>query len=165
AFLLRLLSGTITWIPCVLIAFLIRDNHVESTIILITSTSLVIQAIDVSDVYFQSKVRSRVIVISKGTIFLLSTLGKVLLILNSCELIYFVWLSQAELLFGGVMVTFFFLRESQNFRLDFSRAISRTLLRDGWPLIITGALITIHMKIDQVMLQHMTTEAVVGNYS
>jgi O-antigen/teichoic acid export membrane protein len=39
------------------------------------------------------------------------------------------------------------------------------MLRDSWPLILSGVMVTIYMKIDQIMLGNMTSNEEVGNYA
>ena len=39
------------------------------------------------------------------------------------------------------------------------------MLQDSWPLILSGVMITIYMKIDQVMLGNMASTQAVGNYA
>ena len=37
------------------------------------------------------------------------------------------------------------------------------MLRDGWPLIFSGLIVMIYMRIDQMMLGEMIDETAVGN--
>jgi O-antigen/teichoic acid export membrane protein len=39
------------------------------------------------------------------------------------------------------------------------------MLQDSWPLILSGVMVTIYMKIDQVMLGNMANAQAVGNYA
>ena len=39
------------------------------------------------------------------------------------------------------------------------------MLKDSWPLILSGVMVTIYMKIDQVMLGNMASNEAVGNYA
>ncbi len=48
-------------------------------------------------------------------------------------------------------------------RFDAGRA--RALLRDGWPLMLSSAMIMIYMRIDQVMLGRMASAEELGAYS
>lgn len=43
--------------------------------------------------------------------------------------------------------------------------VMQRLLKDGWPLIISSALIIIHTRLDQVMIGQMLDNAAVGIYS
>ena len=42
---------------------------------------------------------------------------------------------------------------------------AKQLLKDSWPLIISGGAVTIYMKVDQIMLGNMATEGELGVYS
>jgi O-antigen/teichoic acid export membrane protein len=42
---------------------------------------------------------------------------------------------------------------------------ARTLMRDSWPLILSGIIVSIYVNIDQVMIKHMIDEQAVGMYA
>ena len=46
-----------------------------------------------------------------------------------------------------------------------SGKVARSLLRDSWPLILSGVLVSIYVNIDQVMIKHMIDEQAVGLYA
>jgi O-antigen/teichoic acid export membrane protein len=43
--------------------------------------------------------------------------------------------------------------------------IAISLLKDSWPLILSGVVISVYMKIDQVMIKEMMNNEAVGQYS
>ncbi len=47
----------------------------------------------------------------------------------------------------------------------FNRQLAKQLLRDSWPLILSGLVVTIYMRIDQIMIKEMLGERAVGIYS
>jgi O-antigen/teichoic acid export membrane protein len=49
--------------------------------------------------------------------------------------------------------------------LTFSKVTARKLLKDSWPLILSGMVIAIYMKIDQVMIKEMMNAEAVGQYA
>jgi O-antigen/teichoic acid export membrane protein len=49
--------------------------------------------------------------------------------------------------------------------LTFNKKLAISLLKDSWPLILSGLAVMIYMKIDQVMLQEMIGSEAVGLYS
>ncbi len=59
----------------------------------------------------------------------------------------------AKLIFNGV----------QN--LKFSKATSLALLKDSWPLILSGLVVMVYMRIDQVMIKEMLNNEAVGQYA
>ena len=49
--------------------------------------------------------------------------------------------------------------------LYFNWEKTKLLIRDGWPLIFTGMVVLVYMKIDQVMLKEMLNTKAVGVYA
>ena len=43
--------------------------------------------------------------------------------------------------------------------------VTKQLLKDRWPLILSGMVIAIYMRIDQVMIKEMLDNKAVGNYA
>ncbi|MCK5537928.1 MAG: flippase, partial [Bacteroidales bacterium] len=62
---------------------------------------------------------------------------------------------------------YFFLKNSTFTikNLKFSKSTAVDLLRDSWPLILSGIVISIYMKIDQVMIKEMLDSEAVGQYA
>jgi len=49
--------------------------------------------------------------------------------------------------------------------LTFKKEIAMFLLKDSWPLILSGMVIAVYMKIDQVMIKEMLDAEAVGQYA
>jgi O-antigen/teichoic acid export membrane protein len=49
--------------------------------------------------------------------------------------------------------------------LRFNKKIAQNLLKDSWPLILSGMVIAIYMRIDQVMIKEMLGSESVGQYA
>lgn len=49
--------------------------------------------------------------------------------------------------------------------LTFNKSTAASLLKDSWPLILSGIVISIYMKIDQVMIMEMMDAEAVGQYA
>ena len=47
----------------------------------------------------------------------------------------------------------------------FEKNVAIRLLKDSWPLILSGIVISIYMKIDQVMIKEMLDSEAVGQYA
>jgi O-antigen/teichoic acid export membrane protein len=47
----------------------------------------------------------------------------------------------------------------------FDKQVAKQLLSDSWPIILSGLVITIYMRIDQIMIKEMLGEKEVGLYS
>jgi PST family polysaccharide transporter len=81
-------------------------------------------------------------------------------------LVAFAWASIGEILLGAVGLLISYEIMHQSMRVwRFSVGKAKVLLADSWPLMLTGILITIYMRIDQVMLGQMMGDGSVGLYS
>ena len=47
----------------------------------------------------------------------------------------------------------------------FDRNLAIELLKDSWPLVLSGLVISIYLKIDQVMIKEMLNTEMVGQYA
>lgn len=167
AFVLKLLGGVVSvFIAFTTIKLLRPDDTLIHTLVLIISCSLIIQAFDVIDFWFQSQVRAKYTVIAKNTVFIVTSLVKFYLIVIQAPLIAFAWIILAEFTLYGIALTIAFwinncFIETNKFQL--SKA--KTILKDSLPLMLSSVAIMIYMKIDQIMLGEMTNSQEVGIYS
>src|SRR5690606_12665909 len=92
---------------------------------------------------------------------------KVLLVLLEGNLFHYalIYLIDVIIVGSALVVAYFKFRESMSkWRIDFSYA--KYILSKSWYLILTGLMVTVYMKIDQVMLGSMLpTTKEVGIYS
>jgi len=56
-------------------------------------------------------------------------------------------------------------QSNPSFFFTFNKSTAASLLRDSWPLILSGIVISIYMKIDQVMIMEMMDAEAVGQYA
>jgi PST family polysaccharide transporter len=146
--------------------FIQPDNLLLHLLVAILGSAMVFQAFDSVDLWFQSQVQSRHTVIAKNAAFLLMGGVRVALILARQPLVAFAVAILGEAALGA----FFLLLRYRHQRGDpgawrVSGAWAKTLLRDGWPLILSGLAVMIYMRIDQIMLGQMGGNAAVGIYS
>ena len=50
-------------------------------------------------------------------------------------------------------------------KINFSMNTATVLLKESWPLILSGLVISVYMKIDQVMIKHLIDDNAVGIYA
>lgn len=144
------------------------NNNLTDLIIFIIASSTILKAFDVVDFYFQSKVLSKYVVYAKTITLSISALVKVSLILLQAPLIAFasVILLDSFILASGYI--FFFFTKSQNIEfkdISFKKEIAVSLFKDSWPMLLSGIVIAIYMKIDQVMIKHILDAEAVGQYA
>jgi len=138
------------------------------TLVLVSLIALgpLFQALDVIDFYNQSQLQSRRTVLARGLAFLLSSLGRIAMILLGAPLIAFALLLVAETTLASIFQILSYRSHGGILRKwRFQEGPARRLLKSSWPLILSGFAIAVYMRIDQLMLHFLTTERVVGIYS
>ena len=167
AFVLKLAVGLLTFLLAVAtIAWIRPQDSITIGLVMIVAGGVLFQAFDTIDFWFQSQVQSKYTVYARDAAFLLVTGVKIVLILEQAPLIAFAWAMLAEVVVGAIGLvavywgTGHLLKEWQ---VSIQRA--KMLLSDSWPLILSGLVIVVYMRIDQVMLGEMKGAEAVGIYS
>ena len=171
------LIGTTFWLKltgafitlCVLgfaVNFTSNDAYTNGLVFIVASATI-FQSCNVIDFYFQSKVMSKFIVYANIISLLISTVVKVMLILSNAPLVAFVWIVLFDSFVLAVGFVYFFSKVTEfNFNnLQFNKLIAINLLRDSWPLILSGTALMIQARIDQVMIKELLNSTEVGYYS
>ncbi len=126
----------------------------------------IVQAFTVIDAYFQSEVQSKYIMQVQVVGNLLSAAIKLLLIYFKLPLIYFVYAYTIDFLILSIGYYFTYQRKNRNiFNWSFNYTLAKKLLKFSWPLIISGIMVSLYMKIDQIMVQNIAGVAEAGAYS
>ncbi len=167
AFLLKLM-GALAVLAILAIAVNFTSNDIyTNTLIFIIASATIFQSFNVVDMYFQSKVMSKYIVYANIISLLFSSIVKIILILNEAPLVAFAWVVLFDSIVLALGFIYFFIKNSK-FKIQnllFKRETAVSLLKDSWPLILSGIAISIYMKIDQVMIKEMLGSKDVGYYS
>jgi len=134
-------------------------------IIVILSFASFFKSFNVIDSYFQSQVASKYVVKVQNVCVLLSVVAKVLLVVFHMPVIWFA----AALTFDSFSLALglVYMYRKRGFSImtwTFSRSRAAMLLKQSFPLILSAVMVSIYMKIDQVMLKDIGS-AEVGIYS
>jgi O-antigen/teichoic acid export membrane protein len=167
AFWLKLIGaiGVLT-ILAIAVNFTSNDNYTNILVFIIASATI-FQSFNVIDFYFQSKVLSKYVVYANIISLFLSSVVKIALILNEAPLIAFAWVVLFDSFVLACGFVYYYVKYSAfNIKsLTFCKSTAVDLLRDSWPLILTGVVISVYMKIDQVMIKEIMNSEAVGQYA
>jgi PST family polysaccharide transporter len=166
-FTLKLIGGIVAFLGVLAVLSLMRHEEVQVRwLVTIVALGMIFQAVDVADLWFQSQVQSRYTVIAKNVAFLSLAGIKVWLIVTRADVVAFAWAATAEIALGAVGFYIAF-RSVGNTWGTLRPAMVRmtSLLKESWPLLLSGLAIMLYMRIDQVMLAKMVGEQAVGLYS
>jgi O-antigen/teichoic acid export membrane protein len=166
SFVLKLLGSLVACSSILITSLAFNDDWQTHWMILIIALGLVFTAFDVIDYWFQSEVKSGAIAIVRSGQLILSSLAKLVFIAGKFPLIAFVWLILADYLFKAIARILVYWRYHYSlFNWQCYWWQATRLLKDSFPLILSGVMVAIYMKIDQVMLGNLTNNQVVGNYA
>ena len=167
AFVLKLAGGVVMLTLAVGSIILVRPgNTLVIWLVGIIASGALFQAFDVIDFWFQSQVSARYTVWARNTVFMLLTFVKVVLILYKAPLIAFALAGLCEIAAGAVAMVFVYTHYGERVRAWRGKYVwVGRLLKDSWPLILSGMMIAVYMKIDQIMLGNILGDNAVGIYS
>lgn len=166
SFLMKMLAG-LACIPLIYIAYLVYPaKGTPYTFVLILSTIGIIQSFNVIDSYFQSQVQSKYIMQVQIAGNLLSAFIKILLIWLKMPLVFFVYAYAFDFFLLSVGYFFTYQRKQRSiFKWSYNGGLASKLLKYSWPLIISGIMVSLYMKIDAIMLQNMAGVKEAGAYA
>jgi len=166
-FLLRLSGGILCFAAATVAVIFIRPGDVLSQkLVIIMAFGLAFTAFECIDIWFQSQVQVKYAVYAKSTGLVLANLAKIYFILTAASLVAFAWVATFETIVAatGLLIVYrcrgYFVGA---WRFSLRRA--RSLLGISWPMILSGTLWMVYLRIDQVMLREMVSEEAVGIYS
>ncbi|MGD8305817.1 MAG: flippase [Ignavibacteria bacterium] len=165
-FILRLAGSILAIVLILLILVIFKESNNVSILILVVSISAIFQSISVIDYFFRAEVKARYSVYVMTGSVLVTSVFKIFLIILKAPLIYFAIAFSVEfaaMAFGFVLVYKY--NKLKIFNWKFQKNISVNLLKDSWPLILSGLVIAVYTKIDQVMIKNMLNSTELGYYA
>lgn len=164
---LKAASGIIGYFLALGTIFILRpDDFLTRLLVAIISGSLVFESLNTIDFWFQAQVRSKYTVWAKNTAFVIMTLVRISLIYTQAPLIAFAWAALGESALGAIGLAIAYSSSGENLReWRVNTARARNLLKDSWPLILSNLAIMVYLRIDQIMLGQLASDASVGIYS
>jgi len=165
-FYLRIAGSIAAIVVTGLILLLTGEETYTAILILILSGSFLFQSFSVIEYYFRGIVKAKYNAYALSASVILSSALKIIFILLKAPLIYFVYAVVFEyiaLAVGLILVYHHF--KLSIFNWKYSKYIASSLLKDSWPMLLSGIVVMVYMRIDQIMIKNMINEEAVGYYS
>jgi len=165
-FRLRLIGSFLSIVLTISAAILIEEPLSTLFLIIIISSGTFFQSITVVEQYFQAKVEAKKNVIAQSSSFFITSVLKIILILFEQPLVMIVFAHVSEFIFLSIGYFIIYFRTGNKFNdWSYSSYSAKKIVKDSWPLMLSGLVISVYMKIDQVMIKNMMTSADVGYYA
>lgn len=166
AFWLKLIGALVTLIILAIVVQFTGTDATTNLYIFIIGSGLTFQSFDVVDSYFQSRVLSKFVSVAKMIQLALSSALKLYFIFIQADLFWFVLVSLIDQISLTVSLVLVYSRQKiGSFFGRFSVGTAKAMLRDSWPLMLSGIAVMLYMRIDQIMIKEMLGEREVGLYS
>jgi polysaccharide transporter, PST family len=167
AFTLRTFGSIVAPLIAIAAVYGIQPNDATARLMVsVLSIGMLFQSFDTIDSYFQSQVQSKLTVLAKNSAFLLMTGVRVFLIHVRAPLWTFAVAIVAELALGALGLTITYRWKVGRLKAwRFSRRRATELLKQSWPVILSGMAIMVYMRIDMIMLKVMSGERAAGIYA
>lgn len=134
--------------------------------IVLLSFGNALNAFQVIDLWFQSKVLSKYVVSSKTIALVISAAFKIMLVYLKAPLILFVCSVVFENLASYILLIAAYRKRKNSVKnWIFLKERASQLLSKSWPLILSGFGSIIYLKIDQIMIGEMISNSELGVYA
>ena len=144
----------------------IDHDPITNQIIILLAIPTFLQSFGIIDNLYQSRVQGKFSAVVNIINIVISAIIKVTLIYFEAPLLYFVY---ALILDAIILALGFTLSYSKWYNSisnwKFSTPKAKSLLKDSWPMIMSGIIVTIYMKVDQIMIHEYLAADQVGIYS
>lgn len=166
AFSIRLLFAAITVVLILSTLMLFESNAFTFTMVMVYSLSLILSALNVIRNYFTSIVLNEYVVKTEISRTLIGSGIKVLLLLCHCSLTWFIVASTFDfVLIGGGYLYSYRKRAGSICAWAVDIDIARMLIKEAFPMLLSGTAVIIYQKINAVMIRNMMDNASVGQFS
>jgi PST family polysaccharide transporter len=154
AFAIQFVGGIITLLLTVTVISVLNPNDsLTRWLVGIIAAGTIFQSFETINFWFQSQVQSKYTILAKNSVSLLVAALRIGLIQIKAPLIAFAWLRLGEVAFVGVAIAFVYQSKGNDLKLwRVSWLRGKELLKESWPLVMSGLAVFIYSKIDQIML-------------
>ncbi len=133
---------------------------------LVIASSFFPQAFEITDLWFQKNIQSKFPVLGRTVAVILGAALKAVLVFLEAPLIWFAWACLAEAFLNSLAVVIVFRLRGQTFtNWNFCPRLARDLIRDSWPLVVSGLLVTLYMRLEQLLVRTFFGYSSLGVYN
>ena len=165
---LRVFGGIILTILAAVIIRLIEPNdHNLYVLVLIMSFTMVLKSMEVIEYWVQAYQKAKVSSIIRMSVYVITAVLKIILVIFKGNLIHYALIYMIDVVIIGpaLMISYYKIREDIS-PWKFSLNYAKSILSQSWYLILSGLMVTLYIRIDQLMLGSMLpTKTELGVYS
>lgn len=162
---LRLISSVLSLVTIIgIVSIVDRGDTVTIRVVALYSISLVFQAFDTLQQWFQAKLQSKYYAIATLISFTIASAYKALLLIMGMSVEWFAISNSIDYLLAA-LVLYIFYKKKNGPSFSFSLNKAKSLLSVSSSYILSGLMVAIYSATDKLMLMQMLDESSVGYYS
>lgn len=163
AVVLRAVAGVVVCGGLVAVVAVSSASDVNSGVLMVLGLTALSSVTSVPSLWFQAKALGRWPAWAGFGIFLLSAGVRVILVWANVGVIGFAWVAIGEMIATGGLTAWMVWKHSiSGLKWNFSAAVAKLLLRESWPLWVSGLATTVYMRADQIILNALAGKEQVG---
>ena len=163
---MRIVSSLLSMILIAIVVIFLNPNNMEILIITILhSLTLIFDAFNVINIWYQSKLKSKYTAIIAFIVYIIISALKVYFVFTDKQVIYFALINTLTS-FLTMMFTYILYVKQKGPKLKVDKKRIKPLLKQSYHFILSGLMIAIYAQTDKVMIGKMLTDmSAVGLYS
>lgn len=164
---IRFAAGVIAWLVSIIGIVLVRpDDFIALQLVTVIGASVIFQAADTIDLWFQSQGQNRRTVGVKLFSYFIANGIKIGLILFEAPLIAFGAVTAVEVFLSATGLAYAYRRYPTDHEWkSVDVVVVKRLATQAWPYLVSSIAIYCYLRIDQIMIREMLDEAALGLYS
>ncbi|MEW5552016.1 flippase [Peribacillus frigoritolerans] len=167
-FIVRISSGILLILISNIIFYFLGDGFSYINLVaFVFSIMLFLKAFEVVEYWLLANWKSKVSTIIRSIITIAFSVCKIIVVLYTESLLYFSLTYLIESFVIGIILMFYYFKKNNNHKKNFNFNIkfAKYILKESWPLAISGLAITLYMRIDQIMIGILSDSTELGYYS
>lgn len=168
SFIMRLVGGlALLLVASIMIRLIEPEDTLTHLLVFIISLIMIIKSLEVVEYWIFAKQKAKLSSSIRMGVFVLVSGLKLLLVFfqRGLEAYAIIYVIDALLIGLGLTASYFIARKEQS-KWQFDFALAKKMLSKSWYFILSGLMITLYMRIDQVMLGKMIVDKTeLGIYS
>jgi O-antigen/teichoic acid export membrane protein len=151
------------WGGLVVVVIFSNTGDSNSGVLIVLSLTALSAVTSVPSLWFQAKTLGRWSAWGGFGILLFSAMVRLALVRANVGVIGFAWVAVGEMLATGVLTAWMVWRHSTPaMQWKFSIMVAKLLLRESWPLWVSGLATAVYMRADQIILNALAGKEQVG---
>lgn len=165
SFVMRVVGSVLAVGTVFMTALLTRANPVTHPYIFLVSLAFLPQSFEVIDLWFQKNIQSKYTILARSAAVFVGAGVKICLVIWKASLTWFCIAYVLDFALIAVALGWIYLARGGNMeKWNFSAHVARHILRDSWPLIVSGCLIVAYMRVEQILVMNVLGSRSAGIY-